>query len=140
MKLFSSLLVAAMLPCAASFVLPTLTARGRASAATMGMFDGFAKAFENDSSLGTRQNAGLSKEKAKKTVTWMGPKGQKKQATCVPGQKLRDIARGSGIPIRYDCNEGTCKTCEAMVGGSRTKICVGRMPNKDVTIKYNIRG
>ena len=57
----------------------------------------------------------------------------------MPGQKLRDVARGSGIPIRYDCQEGTCKTCEAMVGGGRAKICVARMPNKDINIKYNIR-
>ena len=106
----------------------------------MGLFDGLAKAFENDSTLGDRENAGLSKVKDKRTVTWVGPKGQKKTATVVSGQRLKDIARGSGIPIRYDCNEGTCKTCEAMVGGSRTKICVARMPNKDVTIKYNIRG
>lgn len=133
-----------------------------------------------------RQNAGLSKEKTKRTVTWVGPKGQKKTALCVPGQSLRDIARGSGIPIVYDCQEGTCKTCEAMVGGGRAKIwcacvcartshstsplqslsthaqqstgcaplgalipgpsaafvharSVAKMPNKDVTIKYNIR-
>jgi len=98
-----------------------------------------AKAFANDDSLGARQNAGLSKEKTKRTVTWVGPKGQKKTALCIPGQSLRDIARGSGIPIVYDCQEGTCKTCEAMVGGGRAKICVARMPNKDVTIKYNIR-
>jgi len=113
--------------------------QSRSCTSSMGLFDGFAKAFANDDSLGARQNAGLSKEKTKRTVTWVGPKGQKKTALCIPGQSLRDIARGSGIPIVYDCQEGTCKTCEAMVGGGRAKICVARMPNKDVTIKYNIR-
>lgn len=58
----------------------------------------------------------------------------------VPGQALKAIARGCGIPIRYDCQDGVCKTCEAQVGGGRAKICVAKMPNKDVTIKYNIRG
>ena len=96
----------------------------------MGLFDGFAKAFANDDTLGERGSAGLSKEAKKVTVTWVGPKGQKKTATCVPGQKLRDVARASGIPIVYDCNEGTCKTCEAKVGNGRAKICVTKTPNK----------
>ena len=96
----------------------------------MGLFDGFAKAFENDDTLGKAGPAGLSKEATKKKVTWVGPKGQKKEALCVPGQKLRDVARASGIPIVYDCNEGTCKTCEAQVGNGRAKICVTKMPNK----------
>ena len=68
-----------------------------------------------------------------------GPQRSEEGGAVRAGQKLRDVARGSGIPIRYDCNEGTCKTCEAMVGGGRAKICVARMPNKDVTIKYNMR-
>lgn len=43
------------------------------------------------------------------------------------------------LAVKYDCSEGTCKTCEAMVGNGRAKICVAKVPNKDVTIKYNIR-
>lgn len=89
-------------------------------------------------------------------MTWVGPKGQKKtvrsryflacmllhgclahgqlcsaalQATCVAGQSLRDIARGSGIPIVYDCQEGTCKTCEAKVGNGRAKIWCAAQAN-----------
>ena len=96
----------------------------------MGLFDGFAKAFENDDTLGKAGPAGLSKEATKRTVTWVGPKGQKKTAVCVPGQSLRDVARASGVPIVYDCSEGTCKTCEAKVGNGRAKICVAKMPNK----------
>ena len=65
---------------------------------TMGLFDGLAKAFENDDTLGDRKSAGLSKEKAKKTVTWVGPNGQKKSSTVVPGQSLREIARVSAPP------------------------------------------
>ena len=51
----------------------------------------------------------------------------------------RASPQSTGIKIKYDCNEGTCKTCEAMIGGGRAKICVSRMPNKDITIKYNLR-
>ncbi len=133
-------LFALALPVAAfNVAAPALAARTQPVDVTMNMFGGFAKAFENDKTLGARQNAGLSKGATKRTVTWVGPRGQKKQAQCVPGQRLRDVARGSGIPIKYDCQEGTCKTCEAMVGGGRAKICVSRMPNKDVTIKWGLR-
>ena len=118
-----------------SFALPLK----RATAVRMGMFDGLKGAFANDDTLGTRENAGLSKEKTKRTVTWVGPKGEKKEAQALAGQKLRDVARSCNIPIKYDCNEGTCKTCEAQVGSGRAKICVTKMPDKDVTIKYNIR-
>ena len=133
-------LACALLPSAAAFVPPHVApVRCSARAAvSCGLFDGLSAAFANED-LGARQNAGLSKEKEKRKVTWMGPKGQKKTALAISGQKLRDVARDSGVPIVYDCQEGTCKTCEAMVDGRRTKICVGRMPNKDVTIKYNIR-
>ena len=48
------------------------------------------------------------------------------QAQVIPGQRLRDIARGSGIPIVYDCQEGTCKTCEAMINNQRAKIWCAR--------------
>ena len=128
--------------CAGSsaFMVPASgTLAWRANAPQMGLFDGLKGAFANDETLGARKSAGLSKETTKRTVTWVGPKGQKKTATVVPGQSLRDIARGCGIPIKYDCQEGTCKTCEAQVGNGRAKICVTKMPNKDVTIKYNIR-
>ena len=110
-------------------------------APTMGLFDGLAKAFENDSSYSQKESAGLKQAAATKTCTWVGPNGQKKAATVVPGQSMRDIARGCGVRIRYDCNEGTCnKTCEANMNGSKVKICVAKMPKKDVTVKYNVRG
>ena len=108
---------------AAAFVVPApARASVRTNDCSMGMFDGFSKAFENDSSLGARQNAGLKKDAAQRTITWVGPKGQKKQSQAIAGQKLRDIARSAGIPIRYDCGDGKCKTCEAQVGMGRAKI------------------
>lgn len=108
----------------------------RSAQLQMGLFDGLSKAFANDDTLGERSNAGLSKEQNKRTVTWKGPKGQTKKSTVVPGQSLKDIARGTGVPIKYDCQEGTCKTCEAKIGMQKVKICVAKMPNKDITIQY----
>ena len=70
---------------------------------------------------------GLSKQKGKKTVTWKGPNGKTKTSTVVPGQSLKDIARGTGVPIKYNCQEGTCKTCEARIGGQKVRICVAKM-------------
>jgi len=105
----------------------------------MGMFDGFKAAFANDDSLGDRGNAGLSKEKTKRTITWVGPRGQKKTSTVIAGQQLKDIARSSGIPIKYDCQEGTCKTCEAKMGNGKVKLCVTKALDRDITIQYGLR-
>ena len=130
--------LAAMLAHVAGFgVSPArLPASARSAPLTMGLFDGLAGAFANDDTLGAQKSAGLSKAAQKVTVTWVNPKtGAKKTALCVPGQALKDVARGAGIKIQYDCNEGTCKTCTSSIG----KICVMKVPKKDVTIKYNIK-
>ena len=103
-----------------------IEAAPRPSACTMGLFDGLKQAFANDETLGDRGSAGLSKEKTKRVITWVGPKGQKKTSQVVAGQRLRDVARGSGIPIKYDCQEGTCKTCEAKMGSGKVKLCVAK--------------
>ena len=69
----------------------------RATPPTMNIFK---NAFANDAAYSKKENAGLSKQAAQKTITWIGPKGQKKTATVVPGQRLKDVARACGIPIR----------------------------------------
>ena len=69
----------------------------RAATPTMNIFK---NAFANDAAYSKKENAGLSKQAAQKTITWIGPKGQKKTATVVPGQRLKDVARACGIPIR----------------------------------------
>lgn len=127
------LYMAALLSTADAFGVAPLCASASVRRAPAPSMNWFANAFANEE-LGERQDAGLSKKQQKLTVTWVGPRGQKKTSTVVAGQKLRDIARGSGVPIKYDCSEGTCKTCEAQVGNGRAKICVAKMPNKDVTI------
>jgi hypothetical protein len=55
----------------------------------MGLFDGFAKAFANDDTLGERENAGLKKGATFKSVTWLGPNGQKKQVCCYSSDRTR---------------------------------------------------
>jgi ferredoxin len=105
----------------------------------MGLFDNLKSAFANDDTLTARGNAGLSKEATKRTITWIGPTGKEKKSVVVAGQRLKDIARGAGIPIKYDCNEGTCKTCEAQMGNGRVKICIAKAVDKDITIKYGLR-
>jgi len=105
----------------------------------MGLFDNLKGAFANDDTLTARGNAGLSKEATKRTITWVGPTGKQKKSTVVAGQRLKDIARGAGIPIKYDCSEGTCKTCEAQMGNGRVKICVAKAIDKDITINYGLR-
>ena len=135
------------LPRHASKVLPA-----RTGGQSMGLFG---DAFKNDDSLGKVQNAGLKQDAAIRTVTWVGPNGQKKESKCIAGNKLRDVcagppivtripglnrghysdcphiytqthgsqvARSAGIPIKYECGDGKCKTCEAMVGRGRAKI------------------
>ena len=134
--------VAALLPYDA--IVPTRAPTGahaaiRTAAPSMGLFDGLKGAFANDDTLSKQENAGLTKEKTKRTVTWVGPGGKTKQSIVVPGQRLKDVARASGIPIKYDCNEGTCKTCEAKMAGGVIKVCVAKAPDKDVTITYGLR-
>merc|ERR1712087_181029 len=139
-------LLLVLLACAEALHLQATTPRSslRSSGACrgtccMGLFDSLGKAFENDDTLGARSSAGLSKEKAKRTITWKSPSGAVKKSVIVPGQRLKDVARATGVPIKYDCQEGTCKTCEAKLGGSRVKICVARAPDKDCVIQYNLR-
>ena len=47
----------------------------------MNLFGAFADAFKNDDTLGERENAGLKKGANFKTVTWVGPNGQKKEVS-----------------------------------------------------------
>ena len=62
------------------------------------------------------------------------------RAATVPSTPSVTMGMFDGFSKAFDCQEGTCKTCEAQLSpGGKTKICVARMPAKDVTIKYNLR-
>ena len=104
----------------------------------MGMFDGLAAAFANDETLSKPTAA---TKKTLRTITWRDPKGKTVSSQAIPGQKLKDIARQDGIgPIKYNCNEGTCKSCDMLCNGDRVPVCVARMPDWDVEVAYGLRG
>ena len=104
----------------------------------MGMFDGLAAAFANDETLSKPTAA---TKKTLRTITWRDPKGKIVSSQAIPGQKLKDIARQDGIgPIKYNCNEGTCKSCDMLCNGDRVPVCVARMPDWDVEVAYGLRG
>ena len=81
----------------------------RARCVRMGLFDGLAAAFENDDSLGERQDAGLKSKLKTSTVTWMGPKPEGPMAaftkqtvieqTVRPGQTLKELSEEAGVPV-----------------------------------------
>jgi len=102
----------------------------------MGFFDGIKANFGNDDSLGSRQNAGLSRPADTRTITWVGPGGTKVSEGVTAGQSLQDIARRARVPIKYSCKDGWCKTCEVEINGRRVSACQAGAPNSDVTIKW----
>ena len=52
----------------------------------------------------------------------------------------RASPQSTGIKIKYDCNEGTCKSCDMLCNGDRVPVCVARMPDWDVEVAYGLRG
>lgn len=87
-------------PLARGFVMAP--AARRVEPLQMGMFDGFAKAFENDPAFADKKSAGLSGAKQPLELTIVG-----KKVKAVPGQKLKDVIRASRAPIRFNCENGT---------------------------------
>jgi len=138
----AAMLAVCALAFSAAYALPMrvqIPAVHRSPAPAMGLFDGLKGAFSNDDTLGARSNAGLSKEGTKRTITWVGPTGKEKKSIVVAGQRLKDVARAAGVPVKYDCSEGSCKTCEAQMGNGKIKICVAKVIDRDITIKYGLR-
>lgn len=54
--------------------------------------------------------------------------GKKTQA--IPGQRMRDLVTASRAPIKFDCGDGKCGTCESMVNGRKVRICKLAVPAK----------
>jgi ferredoxin len=113
----------------------------------MGFMDALNSAFANDDTLGEQQAAGLKKRKKTKTVTWRGPKPanpfeQQKITTSevISGQRLMDVARDAGIPVRYSCMNGSCGICNVKVDGQTVPMCMTKAPDADVTIDYTVKG
>ena len=105
----------------------------------MGLFDGLASAFSNDDSLGERKDA----PKAQQTysIKWIGSKGEETISQAIPGQKIKDLARQAGVAgkIKYNCGEGTCKSCDMLINGDRVPACVAKAPMWDVEIEYGVK-
>ena len=114
----------------------------------MGLFDGLAAAFENDDSLGERQDAGLKSKLKTSTVTWMGPKPEGPMAaftkqtvieqTARPGQTLKELSEEAGVPVRYSCMGGTCRICDVTINGVVTPACMNKIERNggDLVIEY----
>ena len=101
-----------------------------------GFFDQLSAAFENDDSLGERQDAGLKRKARFQTLTWRGPKPEGfnpfeqqpiTETNAVAGQKLSVIAMQEGIPIKYSCMQGTCRICDVMVDGQVVPSCMAQV-------------
>ena len=75
---------------------------------SMGLFDGLKGAFANDDTLGKRENAGLSKEATKRTVTWVGPNGQKKMVPECPSKRDHAMGRLPHERPATSCCPGIC--------------------------------
>ena len=120
----------------------------RARCVRMGLFDGLAAAFENDDTLGERQDAGLKSKLKTSTVTWMGPKPEGPMAaftkqtiieqTARPGQTLKELSEEAGVPVRYSCMGGTCRICDVTINGVVTPACMNKIERNggDLVIEY----
>mmetsp|Transcript_27589 Transcript_27589/g.84663 ORF Transcript_27589/g.84663 Transcript_27589/m.84663 type:complete len:130 (+) Transcript_27589:55-444(+) len=117
---------------ARAFTLNAPAAR-RVAPLEMGMFDGLSKAFENDPAFAQKKAAGLSGGKQPLELTVVG-----KKVKALPGQKMKDVIRAARAPIKFNCENGECGTCECLVNGRKTRVCQYTVPNKGpvvVTLK-----
>lgn len=75
----------------------------------------------------------------RRKITWISPLGRQTVTYEVPRQPLKDIALKNGVPIKYKCEQGSCGTCEARIGGKQTKlrICVAKAVRVDRRLKTN---
>ena len=130
-------LLAATVSCALAFAPPTALparaaavahggARGRRTTLNMGFFD---NAFKNEKFDEKPAGYGSGGASAKKTVE-VTVMGQKRQAMA--GMRLKDVVRGS--PIKFNCENGQCGTCESKVNGRVTRVCVAKVPPGGCTV------
>lgn len=97
----------------------------RPGVAVSGFMDGLKKAFENDSTLAPPENAGLSGTKQMIDVTVCGKKTQ-----AIPGQRMKDLVRAARAPVKFNCENGECGTCECLVNGRKVRVCCAKVPAK----------
>ena len=91
-----------------------------------GFFD---NAFKNESFDKTPPKGGLSTQK--KTVA---VKIGSRTVQALPGQRMKDVVRAARAPIKFNCEDGQCGTCESKVDGRVTRVCVAKIPARGCTI------
>jgi len=91
------------------------------TAMNMGFMDGIKKAFENEEFDTPPQSGKSNKGKNKDTEIYVDVCGRK--IVALKGQKLKDIIRASGAPIKFNCEKGQCGSCEAFVNDKKIRTC-----------------
>ena len=92
-----------------------------------GFFD---NAFKNES-FDNKPNAGSGLSTQKKTVP---VKIGSRTVQAMPGQRMKDVVRAARAPIKFNCEDGQCGTCESKVDGRVTRVCVAKIPARGCTI------
>ena len=121
----SRLLALALLTGAAALV-PSNAPR-RPLTPRQGFFD---NAFKNES-FDNKPNAGSGLSTQKKTVP---VKIGSRTVQAMPGQRMKDVVRAARAPIKFNCEDGQCGTCESKVDGRITRVCVAKIPARGCTI------
>ena len=121
----SRLLALALLTGAAALV-PSNAPR-RPLTPRQGFFD---NAFKNES-FDNKPNAGSGLSTQKKTVP---VKIGSRTVQAMPGQRMKDVVRAARAPIKFNCEDGQCGTCESKVDGRVTRVCVAKIPARGCTI------
>ena len=121
----SRLLALALLTGAAALV-PSNAPR-RPLTPRRGFFD---NAFKNES-FDKKPNAGSGLSTQKKTVP---VKIGSRTVQAMPGQRMKDVVRAARAPIKFNCEDGQCGTCESKVDGRVTRVCVAKIPARGCTI------
>mmetsp|Transcript_38195 Transcript_38195/g.51693 ORF Transcript_38195/g.51693 Transcript_38195/m.51693 type:complete len:136 (-) Transcript_38195:463-870(-) len=62
-----------------------------------------------------------------------------KKTQGLPGQKMSDIARSVRSPIKFNCENGKCGTCESLVNGRKVRICSYKVPAKGPVVVEKFR-
>ena len=120
-----SLLLAVLLSSATALV-PNTPGRGKQPLTPRkGFFD---NAFKNESFDNKPKGGGAP---AKKTVpVTIGSR----TVQALPNQRLKDVVRAARAPIKFNCENGQCGTCENRVDGRLARICTMSVPARGCKI------
>jgi ferredoxin len=88
----------------------------------------FENAFKNKSFENKPDSSGISQ---KKTVP---VKIGSITVQALPNQRIKDVVRAVNAPIKFNCENGKCGTCECKVDGRIARICTMYVPARGCTI------